>query len=53
MNISQVTAGLELVGCSVRNLSVSNNLIDLREDDELQLGIDIELVYEGIFIISK
>ena len=47
MNISQVTAGLELVGCSVRNLSVSNNLIDLREDDELQLGIDIELVYEG------
>lgn len=48
MNISQVTAGLELIGCSIRNLSIKNGLIDLREDDELHLNIDIQPIYNGI-----
>ena len=48
MNINQVAADLEMVGCSVRNLSITNDLISIRDDDELHLGLDILPVYEGI-----
>ena len=43
MNINQVAADLEMVGCSVRNLSITNDLISIRDDD-----LDILPVYEGI-----
>ena len=48
MNINQVAADLEMVGCSVRNLSITNDLISIRDDDELHLDLDILPVYEGI-----
>ena len=48
MNINQVAADLEMVGCSVRNLSITNDLISIRDDDELHLELDILPVYEGI-----
>ena len=48
MNINQVAADLEMVGCSVRDLSITNNLISIRDDDELHLDLDIYPVYEGI-----
>ena len=48
MNINQVAADLEMVGCSVRNLSITNDLISIRDDDELHLDLDIHPVYEGI-----
>jgi hypothetical protein len=48
MNINQVAADLEMVGCSVRNLSITNELISIRDDDELHLDLDILPVYEGI-----
>lgn len=47
MNITQVSAGMELLGCSVRKLSISNNLIDLKNDDQLQLDIDLLPLYDG------
>jgi hypothetical protein len=37
-----------MVGCSVRNLSITNDLISIRDDDELHLDLDILPVYEGI-----
>lgn len=48
MNINQVAADLEMVGCSVRNLSITNDLISIRDDDELHLDLDILPVYEDI-----
>lgn len=48
MNINQVAADLEMVGCSVRNLSITNDLISIRDDDELHLDLGILPVYEGI-----
>lgn len=48
MNINQVAADLEMVGCSVRNLSITNDLISIRDDDELHLDLDILPIYEGI-----
>lgn len=48
MNINQVAADLEMVGCSVRNFSITNDLISIRDDDELHLDLDILPVYEGI-----
>ena len=48
MNINQVAADREMVGCSVRNLSITNDLISIRDDDELHLDLDILPVYEGI-----
>ena len=48
MNINQVAADLEMVGCSVRNLSITNDLISIRDDDELHLDLYILPVYEGI-----
>ena len=48
MNINQVAADLEMVGCSVRNLSITNDLISIRDDDELHLDLDRLPVYEGI-----
>ena len=48
MNINQVAADLEMVVCSVRDLSITNNLISIRDDDDLHLDLDIYPVYEGI-----
>lgn len=47
MNISQITAGIELICCSVRKLSISNNLINLKNDDQMQLDIDMLPLYDG------
>ena len=41
MNINQVAADLEMIGCTVRNLSITNDLISIRDDDELHLDLDI------------
>ena len=48
MNINQVAADLEMIGCTVRNLSITNDLISIRDDDELHLDLDIIPAYEGI-----
>ena len=37
-----------MIGCSVRNLSITNDLISIRDGDELNLDLDILPVYEGI-----
>ena len=32
MNINQVAADLEMIGCTVRNLSITNDLISIRDE---------------------
>ncbi len=48
ININEILADFYLVGCSIRNLEINNNLILLTGKEKMQLGIGVEPVYQGV-----
>ena len=48
ININEITTNFFLVGCSIRHIEISNDLVFLNGNEKIQLEIGVKPVYQGV-----
>ena len=48
ININEITANFFLVGCSIRHIDISNDLVFMNGNEKIQLEIGVKPVYQGV-----